>query len=250
VMAHLPLALNGYAQSGLVICFGMGTTARAMLSWGIDTTAVDLVPSVPELFGFFFADASSVRSSPLMHIVIDDGRRFLLRTSRRFDVIAIDPPPPVEAAGSSLLYSREFYEVIKIHLNPNGILAQWFPRGERQILSAAARSISGSFRHVTVYQSIEDWGYHLLASDATIPEITPEQFAARLPEVAQRDLMEWGPNQSLTGMTRDILSRRVPISSVLQPDLPAEITDDRPYNEYFLVRRRAPFVVRLLRMQG
>jgi len=92
VMAHLPLALNGHAQSGLVICFGMGTTTRAMLSWGIETTAVDLVPSVPELFGFFFADASSVQSDPRMHMVIDDGRRFLLRTNRRFDVITIDPP--------------------------------------------------------------------------------------------------------------------------------------------------------------
>jgi predicted membrane-bound spermidine synthase len=249
-MAHLPLALNGHAQSGLVICFGMGTTARAMLSWGIETTAVDLVPSVPELFGFFFSDASSVQSDPRMHMVIDDGRRFLLRTNRRFDVITIDPPPPVEAAGSSLLYSREFYDVIKTHLNANGILAQWFPKGEKQILSAAARSISGSFRHVTIYQSVEDWGYHLLASEAPIPEITPEEFAARLPEAAQRDLVEWSPNQSLIGMTKDVLSRRVPISTVLQPDLPAEITDDHPYNEYFIVRRLAPFAVRLLGMQG
>jgi spermidine synthase len=65
VMAHLPLALNGHAHSGLVICFGMGTTARAMLSWGIETTAVDLVPSVPKLFGFFFADAPSVLANPI-----------------------------------------------------------------------------------------------------------------------------------------------------------------------------------------
>jgi len=62
--------------------------------------------------------------------------------------------------------------------------------------------------------------------------------------------MEWGPNQLLTGMTKDILSRRVPISTLLRPDLPAEITDDQPFNEYFLVRRRAPFVVRLLGLQG
>jgi spermidine synthase len=102
-----------------------------MLSWGIETTAVDLVPSVPELFGFFFADASSVQSDPRMHMVIDDGRRFLLRTNRRFDVITIDPPPPVEAAGSSLLYSREFYDIIKTHLNPNG----FWPSCSRRVRS-------------------------------------------------------------------------------------------------------------------
>ena len=82
---------------------------------------------MPELFGFFFADAPSILANPRMHVVIDDGRRFLLRTSRSYDLITIDPPPPVEAAGSSLLYSREFYDVIKTHLKPNGILAQWFP---------------------------------------------------------------------------------------------------------------------------
>jgi spermidine synthase len=250
VMAHLPLALNGHAESGLVICFGMGTTARAMLSWGIETTAIDLVPSVPELFGFFFADAASVLADPRMHIVIDDGRRFLLRTSRSYDVIAIDPPPPVEAAGSSLLYSREFYDVIKIHLKPNGILAQWFPSGEERILSAVARSLTDSFRHVAIYRSVIDWGYHLLASETPIPEITPEEFAARLPEAAKRDLIEWGPNQSLIGMTKGVLSRRVPIGTVLQADLPAEITDDQPYNEYFILRRQAPFALRLFGMHG
>jgi predicted membrane-bound spermidine synthase len=247
VMGHLPLALNGHADRGLVICFGMGTTARAMLSWGIETTAVDLVPSVPELFGFFFADAPSVLADPHMHVVIDDGRRFLLRTSGSYDVITIDPPPPVQAAGSSLLYSREFYGVIKTHLKPNGILAQWFPGGG-EILSAVARSLANSFHYVAVYRSVEDWGYHLLASEAPIPEISGAEFAGRLPAAARQDLLEWSPNQSLIGMGNDVLSRRGPISAVLWADLPIEITDDRPYNEYFILRDRSWLARFLFRM--
>jgi spermidine synthase len=138
-----------------------------------------------------------------MHVVIDDGRRFLLRTSRSYDVIAIDPPPPVEAAGSSLLYSREFYGVIKTHLKPDGILAQWFP-GAGGTLSAVARSLTDSFPHVAVYRSVEDWGVHLLASEMPISDISPAEFTGRLPAAAQRDLIEWGPNQSL------VLSDHVP----------------------------------------
>ena len=46
VMAHLPLAAHGHAQSALVICFGMGTTFRALHSWGIDVTAAELSRSV------------------------------------------------------------------------------------------------------------------------------------------------------------------------------------------------------------
>jgi hypothetical protein len=85
---------------------------------------------------------------------------------------------------------------------------------------------------------MEDWGHHLLASEAPIPEMSPAEFAARLPAAAQQDLIEWDSDRSLIGMTTEILSRRVPISTVLEADLPAEITDDRPYNEYFIVRDR------------
>src|SRR5262249_22433849 len=54
IMAHLPLAsLDHPPQNALVICFGMGTVFRSLLSWGIPTTAVELVPSVPRLFGYY-----------------------------------------------------------------------------------------------------------------------------------------------------------------------------------------------------
>ena len=58
-MVHLPLAFHqGKPESALVICFGMGTTYRSALSWDIDTTAVELVPSVTKAFGFYHADAA------------------------------------------------------------------------------------------------------------------------------------------------------------------------------------------------
>ena len=63
-----------------------------MLSWGIPTTAVDLIPSVPKLFAFFHSDAPKLVSSPLAQIVIDDGRRFLDGSRRQYDVIVVDLP--------------------------------------------------------------------------------------------------------------------------------------------------------------
>jgi len=129
-MAHLPLALHtGKPESILIICFGMGTTYRSALSWDIDTNAVELVPSVKNAFGFYHQDAARILNNPKGRIVIDDGRRFLKRTSAMFDVVVTDPPPPIEAAGSSLLYSEEFYQLVKQHLKPNGIIQVWFPGG-------------------------------------------------------------------------------------------------------------------------
>ena len=105
IMSHLPLALLDHPpEKGLVVCFGMGTTFRSMLSWGIHTTAVDLIPSVPAVFGYFHADGPELVKSPLARIVTDDGRRFLERAStKQYDVITLDPPPPVGAPTSSLL---------------------------------------------------------------------------------------------------------------------------------------------------
>ncbi len=127
-MVHLPLAFHlGKPESALIICFGMGTSYRSALSWDIDTTAVELVPSVTKAFGFYHTNAAQILANPKGHVVIDDGRRFLRRTREKFDVIVIDPPPPVETAGSSLLFSAEFYALAKQHLNPHGILQAWFP---------------------------------------------------------------------------------------------------------------------------
>jgi predicted membrane-bound spermidine synthase len=240
VMAHLPLALQGHAHDGLVICFGMGTTFRSMATWGINTTVVDLTRSVVDSFGFFHEDASAIMATPNVHVVIDDGRRFLQRTDQLFDVITIDPPPPVEAAGSSLLYSKEFYETAKRRLRPDGILQQWVPVNQTQTSEAIARSLMLSFPYVMAFRSIEGWGTHFLASVRPIRELTAEEFVARMPREAQLDLTEWGPANTPESMAKEILAQRVSMSDVV-PSITGSsaitITDDRPFNEYFLLRR-------------
>jgi len=237
IMAHLPLALHGHAKDGLVICFGMGTTFRAMASWGINTTAVDLSRAVIDSFGFFHADAASVIANPKVHIIADDGRRFLARTGQSYDVIVIDPPPPVEAAGSSLLYSREMYDVLKQRLRADGILLQWLPRGDALIGPVVLRTLMQAFPHVVAYRSIDDRGVNYLASMQPIPEITVNDFVSRLPERARRDLLEWGPLPTAEGMAAAILHRRLSVTDIVpDPRRGRIISDDRPYNEYFLVR--------------
>jgi len=239
VMAHYPLSsLKEKPDTALVICFGMGTTFRSLVSWGVDTTAVELVPSVKEMFGYYHADAAEVVGKPNAHIVVDDGRRFLARTGKRFDLITIDPPPPVEAAGSSLLYTREFYDLIKSRLKPGGILMHWFPGGEQKILYSISRSIFDKFKYVKVYQSIENVGFHFFASDVEFPEETAPTLIARMPETARKDLMEWFPGQTIESIFQQILAHRVPEEIALGTEITVPlISDDRPYNEYFLGRR-------------
>jgi spermidine synthase len=241
VMAHLPLAfLERPPERALDICFGMGTTYRSLLSWGIRADAVELVPSVPAVFPYFHADAPQLLQSPQGHIIVDDGRRYLERTQESYDVITIDPPPPVEAAGSSLLYSKEFYAAAKRRLRPGGIVAQWLPEGDPAVLAAVAKAIRESFPQVRVFVSIEGWGFHLLASESPISKRSALDLAQRLPVNAQTDLTEWGPLSTAEAQLNGVLKREIRVEDLIRksPSTPAMV-DDYPINEYYLLRRAA-----------
>ncbi len=206
------------------------------LSWDIDTTVVELVPSVTKAFGFYHADAEKFINNPNGHIIIDDGRRYLNRCGKKFDVIVVDPPPPVEAAGSSLLFSTDFYTLAKQHLNTNGILQMWFPGGEYSTQQAVLRSIHESFPYVRCFSSIEKWGLHLLASMEPIEQLDPAQLAARIPEGAQKDLLEWNNSKNLTTYLSYVVTNEYSIPLSLNPNPSVQVTDDQPFNEYFLIR--------------
>ena len=239
IMAHLPMAsLNRPPQNALNICFGMGTTFRSLLSWGVNTTSVELVPSVPRVFAYYHPDGAQLLQSPLAHVVIDDGRRFLERMSEQYDVITIDPPPPIEAAGSSMLYSKEFYRILSQRLRQDGILQQWLPEGDPVVRSAVAKALAESFPYVRVFQYSATWGYEFLASKEPIPYRTGAELVERMPASAVRDLMEWPFRSSPAEELNFPLEREQPLAAFLNADPGAEaMRDDRPVNEYVILRK-------------
>ena len=170
-------------------------------------------------------------------MVIDDGRRYLERSSQQYDVIVVDPPPPVSAAASSLLYSKEFYSVLRPRLAPGGILQQWLPAGDPETRVAVTRALVESFPYVRLFAYDREIGYHFLASDRPIANRTPEELVQRMPPAAVQDMMEWihdaGPDRLFRAM---LLLERSPEEIVAEsPHTPA-LWDDHPTNEYFLIR--------------
>src|SRR6185369_4055993 len=98
-----------------------------------------------------------------------------------------------EAAASSLLYSREFYALVKRRLRPGGILQQWLPAADHALAVSFTRTITEAFPHVRVFGALEGEGFHFLASETPIPVRSIRDLASRLPEAAAADLVEWGP---------------------------------------------------------
>jgi spermidine synthase len=240
LMAHLPFAFHpGPVKKGLVICMGMGTTFRSMLSWGTDATVVELVPSVPKLFSYFHPDAPQLLATGRAHIVVDDGRRFLERSSEMFDVMAIDPPPPIGAPTSSLLYSLEFYRAVKPHMRPDSILQIWFPGGDARTESSITKAIQQSFPYVRAFDSLEHWGTHYIVSNSPIPDPDIDAVLARMPETAKKDIVEFNADDGSTPkrMFGEVIDEEYDVDQLagMDPGAPP-ITDNRAINEYFLVR--------------
>ncbi len=249
IMAHLPLALCGHKpKSVLVICFGMGSTFRSSLAWDCDVTAVELVPGVIKAFDYYYPDAKTILDNTNGHVVIDDGRRFLQRTNKKFDVIIIDPPPPLQASTSGLLHSKEFLHLVKDHLNPGGIFQEWFlstTPWHDVYLRAFLRSVKEVFPYTRIFPASYDpsvRGFHIISSNQPIPSLSAESVYSSLPEKAKADLMETVPsnsgfNANPKEQLRQLLADEISIDKELGVREKAiKITDDYPYNEYFLLQ--------------
>ncbi len=243
-MAHLPAALLGRPpRRALVICFGMGTTFRSLVSWGAETTAVELSPSVPGLFVFYHEDAARVLAAPGAEVVIDDGRRWLTRSRERFDLIAVDPPPPLESAGTGMLYSKEFYAQVRGHLTPGGLLSQWIVEPLDPATRASfARALRESFPYTRVFRSFvtrEAWGWHVIAGLRPIRKADAAELARRLPPAAAADFVELGPESTPRAQFARLLAGETTLDALAATPAPA-LSDDRPINEYDVLRRTFP----------
>jgi len=123
----LPLLFDRDPTDVLFMCFGSGITCGTLaLSDFERIDAVDISPEVIEAAPFFDRDNLGVIDRPEVQFHIDDGRNFMLTSSRQYDVITFEPMP-LALAGVSTFYTREYYELCMKHLKPGGMVSQWIP---------------------------------------------------------------------------------------------------------------------------
>jgi spermidine synthase len=125
-MGRLPMLAHPDPQNALVICFGTGQTANAVRQENPRSLdIVDINPRVP-LLAHHFPLNEGVIDDPRVRVTIMDGRAYLRRSTKIYDVITLEPMPPT-FAGVNALYSKEFYELAAQRLSRQGVIAQWLP---------------------------------------------------------------------------------------------------------------------------
>ncbi len=240
LQAMLPLLIHhGEPRSALVIGLGTGITAGTLLAYhGLERrVCAELLPAVVQASPLF-AGTFNATTDHRLDIRVRDGRRELLRSVDRYDLITLEPPPP-SAQGVVNLYSRDFYELARRRLEANGILAQWWPLPTQN--DEDSRSMVRSFLDVFPYASLWTTEMHEMLLVGS-----PDAMVLDVPEIARRF------SQPGVAAALDQVGVRSPAALLATwvagrdgleryAGSAAPITDDRPRIEYAAWTRRDEF---------
>lgn len=152
--AAVPLALKSDAKSAAVIGIGTGLTMHTLLqdlSLEVVET-VEIEAAMVEAARGFAPRNNSAFMDPRGKIWIDDAKTFFSTRGRRYDILISEPSNPW-VSGVSSLFTREFYQRIRDHLNPGGILVQWFQLYEidPSLLASVMQALGKAFPHYVVF---------------------------------------------------------------------------------------------------
>ncbi|HEY3067346.1 MAG TPA: polyamine aminopropyltransferase [Methylomirabilota bacterium] len=164
------LATEHPPQTALVIGGGEGATLREILRYpsirravmvDIDGEVVELCKRhLTEMHKGAFEDART-------EVRHEDARAYLEKTSDRFDFITIDLVEPLEEGPACMLFTREFYSLVRDRLTPGGAMtmqAGMTKVGELGFFTAIHRTLREVFPVVAGYQTFVScfgtpWGF-------------------------------------------------------------------------------------------
>jgi spermidine synthase len=167
MLAHLPALVHPHPASVLVVGFGAGVTAGSFVPYpDVERlTICEIEPLIPRVVsGYFTKENNDVANDKRTTIVYDDARSFILTTHDKFDVITSDPIHPW-VKGAASLYTREYFEAVKQHLNPGGVVTQWVPLYEStpEAVKSEIATFLAVFPHGTVWaNNMNGGGYDLV----------------------------------------------------------------------------------------
>jgi len=233
MVGHLPALLHPNPKSVLGIGFGAGVSAGTFTRYpGIEhITVCEIEPVIPPTSTRFFArEDYDVYHNPRTRIVYDDARHYVLTTPNKYDIIASDPLD-VFVKGTAALYSKEYFESVKRHLNPGGFFTLYVPLYESDVKTVKSElaTFFDAFPNATIWVNTRSGqGYDMVFMGQAEPlKIDLDALRERLarPDYAPvaESLREIGVNSAV-----DLLATYTGQKSDLAPWLEgAEINRDK-----------------------
>jgi spermidine synthase len=186
MLGHLPALVHKDPKSVLIVGFGAGVTAGSFVVYPEVTRIVicEMEPLIPPTATKYFGPQNYfVVNDPRTRIIYDDARHFVLTTNEKFDIVTSDPIHPW-VKGSATLYSKEYFELVKRHLNPGGVITQWVPlyESDPETVKSEIATFFDAFPNGTIWgNDISGGGYDLVLMGQVDPaRIDLDAIQARL----------------------------------------------------------------------
>ena len=232
MVGHLPALIHPNPRSVLGIGFGAGVSAGTFTTYpGIEKiTICEIEPLIPPTSTRFFAQQDyNVMHNPRTRIVYDDARHYVLTTPEKFDIIASDPLD-VFVKGTAALYSKEYFEMVKRHLNPGGMFTLYVPLYESDVKTVKSElaTFFDVFPFGTIWaNTVYGRGYDMVFMGQSEPlKINLDEMQRRLERPDYKAVAE-SLREIDIGSAADLLSTYAGQSSDLRPWLKgAEINRD------------------------
>lgn len=184
MQGHLGVLYNPSAEKALVLGSGYGITAGALaLHPNIRRVdAVEIIPAMVEAAPLFEPYNLGYHKSPKVRIFVDDGRHFLVRSKEIYDIISINVSDPHLPGGSSLFH-LDFYEEVKRHLSPKGVVIQHAFGSDR---GTVLRTLQEAFPFLVLYPAYGN-GFNVVAALHPLRyDIEMAKKILEVPEVAEQ----------------------------------------------------------------
>ncbi len=127
LMGILPIVFSPNPETCLIIGYGMGVTT-SILSQSEEVKYIEAVEICEDVIkgSEYFEDYNhAVYKDKKVRLIVDDGRAYLTKIKKKYDVISCDPTHPIFGSGN--LYTKEFFLLVKEHLKENGMAIQYLP---------------------------------------------------------------------------------------------------------------------------
>jgi spermidine synthase len=186
MVGHLPALLDTGAKSVLGIGFGAGVSAGTFTRYpNIEKiTICEIEPVIPPASTEYFGPQDyRVALNPKTHIVFDDARHYLMTTTEKYDIIASDPLD-VFVKGTAALYSKEYFDAVKRHLNTGGMFTLYVPLYETDepTIKSELATFFASFPTATIWANLRDGlGYDMVFMGSLEPlKVNLDMVEARI----------------------------------------------------------------------
>ena len=190
MLGHITTLVPKTPTKVLVIGCGAGVTAGAVSIDPMvkDQTIAEIEPLVPRVVSTHFAEHNfNVVANPKVKVHLDDARHYLLTTNEKFDAITSDPLDPW-VKGAATLYTREFFQVVKSHLNPGGVVTlfvQLYESTDSAVKSEIATFLEAFPNGAVFANTVNGQGYDLvLFGQVEAGKINVDTVQARLDDPA------------------------------------------------------------------